>query len=578
MHDAPASFEPDDSATATGPRGQRAHRDLIAHGARFERRLWKVRDGVWCLVGNGLSNQTFVLAPQGLIVIDTGDSIQEMASAMAEIRRHTDARVAAVLYTHFHYVGGTAALLNERAGPDLPIWGHARLIPNRQRFAGAIGPAYSRGMAHQFGLLLPDDGEDGLLNVGLGIAYRNPDHAPHTAGFVPPTHVFDTAVAADIAGLAVEFTPAPSDADDSVTIWFPGLGVCVNNLVWPSLFNVYPIRGEEYRDPRVLLTGLDHLLGLHPEHLVGAHGPPISGRDRIRADVTDYRDSIQFLWDQTVRGINRGLTGPELTRFVQLPQRFERTYFTRQFYGLAEHHVRQIHAGLVGWFDGDESSLFPVAPPERARRLIEGFGGREQVRSQAQAALAQGDLRWGLELASWLVRSELDEHGRADAGPAQDRELLAQLLRTIATRTTSANLRNWCLTRALELQGKLDLRRFRTHRFRAADVLASPPATFVPVLGVLLDPERAAGVEDEVRWEFADGARTGLRIRGMVAVPTDGSGASLAIALDLATWARLLEGKVSMSGAIADGSVRVTGDPERLRAFFGCFDHRALGT
>lgn len=200
------------------------------------------------------------------------------------------------------------------------------------------------------------------------------------------------------------------------------------------------------------------------------------------------------------------------------------------------------------------------------------------MRAQAQAALGQGDLRWGLELASWLVRSELDEHGRADAGPAQDRELLAQLLRTIATRTTSANLRNWCLTRALELQGKLDLRRFRTHRFRAADVLASPPATFVPVLGVLLDPERAAGVEDEVRWEFADGARTGLRIRGMVAVPTDGSVASLAIALDLATWARLLEGKVSMSGAIADGSVRVTGDPERLRAFFGCFDHRALGT
>ena len=45
----------------------------------------------------------------------------------------------------------------------------------------------------------------------------------------------------------MEFTPAPSDADDSITIWFPDLGVCVNNLAWPALFNVFAIRGEEYR-------------------------------------------------------------------------------------------------------------------------------------------------------------------------------------------------------------------------------------------------------------------------------------------------------------------------------------------
>jgi hypothetical protein len=31
--------------------------------------------------------------------------------------------------------------------------------------------------------------------------------------------------------------------------------VAINNLAWPALFNVFPIRGEEYRDPRVLLTG-----------------------------------------------------------------------------------------------------------------------------------------------------------------------------------------------------------------------------------------------------------------------------------------------------------------------------------
>ena len=121
----------------------------------------------------------------------------------------------------------------------------------------------------------------------------------------------------------MEFTPAPSDADDSVTVWFAQLGLAVNNLVWPVLFNVFAIRGEEYRDPRVLLTGLDHLNALGARHLVGAHGPPLSGADEIKAVVTDYRDAIQFLWDQTVRGMNKGLSADELTQFVK-DFRFER--------------------------------------------------------------------------------------------------------------------------------------------------------------------------------------------------------------------------------------------------------------
>lgn len=166
-------------------------------------------------------------------------------------------------------------------------------------------------------------------------------------------------------------------------MWFAQLGLAVNNLVWPVLFNVFAIRGEEYRDPRVLLTGLDHLNALGARHLVGAHGPPLSGADEIKAVVTDYRDAIQFLWDQTVRGMNKGLSADELTQFVQLPKRFERTYFTQQFYGLVEHHVRQIHTGLIGWFDGVESSLFPLPPLQRAQRLIAGFGGRDAVRRQA---------------------------------------------------------------------------------------------------------------------------------------------------------------------------------------------------
>ncbi len=571
------SFAPDGSATAVGPRGQVAHRDHIAHSERLARKLWAVRPGVWCLVGNGLSNQTFIEGPDGLIAIDTGESREEMAEALRVVRAETDAPVAAVIYTHFHYVAGTAAIIDADPGAEgLPIWGHERIVDNRRRMGSEVNTVAGRGLVHQFGILLPEDGPDALVNVGLGLEFRRRDHAPFTPGFLAPTNTIAGPTSATIAGLRVEFVPAPSDADDSLTIWFPELSVCVNNLCWPALFNVFAIRGEEYRDPRLLLTGLDHMISLDAGHQLGTHGPPMSGADEIRAELTTYRDSIQFLWDQTVRGINRGLTLDELIGFVQLPAAYGRSFRTRQFYGIAEHHVRQIHAGLRGWFDGNEASLLAMPTCERARRMIAGFGGADEVRAQAQAALAADDLRWALELSSWLVRCEEDSNGRADGGTDQDRALLAAVLRTVAQRTTSANLRNHCLTRALELDGSLDLSRFRIHRFGRAEVLANPPQMYVHTLRVLLDPVLVEGLDEHVRFEFDGGGVAGLHVRNGVAAPTDGVDARSAIALDHQTWADLLSNRLTYDDAVDADRIRLTGDPARIRAALGGLDHDAF--
>ncbi|MFN0186223.1 MAG: alkyl sulfatase dimerization domain-containing protein [Aquabacterium sp.] len=565
-----ASFHHDDAAVTTGGLGQRAHRMAHEQAARVAACFHTVAPGVWTYVGNGLSNQTFVQGPQGVIAIDTGESVQEMGDALARLREHTDAPVVAVIYTHFHYVAGTRAIPGAQA---LPIWSHARVDANRHRTGGEIAPMYQRGLVHQFGIRLPADGEDGLVSVGLGPWFRNPAHAPFTTGYLPPTNTFTEPTETTLAGLPVVFTPAPSDADDSVTVWFPTLGLAVNNLVWPALFNVFAIRGEEYRDPRVLLTGLDHLNALGAQHLVGAHGPPLSGAQAIREVVTDYRDAIQFLWDQTVRGLNRGLSADELTAFVQLPARFQRTYFTQQHYGLAEHHVRQIQNGLIGWFDGVESSLFPLPPVERASRLIAGFGGRDAVRQQSAQALADGDLRWALELATWLVRSQSGPAGRADGGTPQERASLAAVLRAIAQRSTAANIRNWCLTRALELEGRIDLSRQRTHGFRPAEVEARPAAA-LHTLRVLLDPPRAAALDHELRLVFDDGSSAGLRLRGGVAVPTDGAAADVTLALSAATWGRILGGRSRLDQAHDAGEITLQqGDWALARRLLACFDH-----
>ncbi|MEM7095347.1 MAG: alkyl sulfatase dimerization domain-containing protein [Actinomycetota bacterium] len=555
------SFAPDGAQTVTLDDGRIAHAAHVDQSEFVRREMYEVRPGVWSLVGNGLSNQSFVEGPDGIIAIDTGESNQEMGEALDELARVTDRPVVAVLYTHFHYVGGTQEVI-DRFG-DVPIYGHAGIDPNRARTASVISPAYGRGLVEQFGITLPPDGPDGLVNVGLGHFYRNPAHAPFTVGYVSPTETFDDATTIKVAGLAIDVQPAPSDADDSVTFWFPSLGVAVNNLVWPVLFNVFAIRGEEYRDPRVLLTGLDHLHGLGAAHLVGAHGPPMSGASEIARRVLGARDAIQFLWDQTVRHTNRGATSAELAHLIQLPDPCDADPLTSEFYGVAEHHVRQIRTGLFGFFDGEAEQLFPVEPVERAERLIAGFGGADVVRRQVDEAIDGDDLRWALQLASWLARAENTQ---------EDRERLARALRLVARRTSSANVRNWCLTRARHLDGSFPMDRYLTHRITARAILADPAAS-IEALRVLVVPERMRGLDVVILWDFGE-SQAALHVRNEVAVPLDPIGltADATLRLDPESWVEFVTGKTTLARLIAYDRLQIEGRSDDAYAAIAGFD------
>jgi alkyl sulfatase BDS1-like metallo-beta-lactamase superfamily hydrolase len=113
-------FESDASKSATAARGLRAHRDLIAHTDRFRRALWTVRPGVWCLTGNALAKQTFAEEPEGLILIDTVDSVKEKPTALVEVRTvsHQPAATVHVLRVLLdpHRASGVDATLRWQCG------------------------------------------------------------------------------------------------------------------------------------------------------------------------------------------------------------------------------------------------------------------------------------------------------------------------------------------------------------------------------------------------------------------------------------------------------------------------------
>lgn len=186
--------------------------------------------------------------------------------------------------------------------------------------------------------------------------------------------------------------------------------------------------------------------------------------------------------------------------------------------------------------------------------MIAGFGGRATLRGLVVEAIDGDDIRWATEMATWLTRS-------SDAEQA-DRNLLARALRVIAQRTPAANIRSWCLTRALALEGAIDTSRLYQHRFGRQQVIASPIERSVHVLRVLVDPELLADVDVHIGWDVGSGVETGLHFRNGIACPTDGGDCTATVVCSVDTWADLLTGRATLSASLESGAVRIDGDAD----------------
>ncbi len=191
--------------------------------------------------------------------------------------------------------------------------------------------------------------------------------------------------------------------------------------------------------------------------------------------------------------------------------------------------------------------------------------------------MKEDDFRWAIELSSWLVRSNLNTQGIADAGEPEDRKRLATALRGVAYSTSAANIRNWCITRALELDESLNLSRFRKHRFNKRELSRRTTMDSLKLLRVLLIPENADGYAQTLQFNFSDDERLFYSIRNSVAVIDKNLEASLFINLSSDTWYDLLSTKKTLSEAEEESLVE-TSNSEELRKFFACFDLESLNS
>ena len=420
-----------------------ATRELRALEPSLGRAFVRLTDRVFVAAGYGMSTFAFVVGDTGVVAVDAGSTPEATAEAIAELRRHCDLPIAGIVYTHHHFdhIVGAVAVADEN--PAVEIWA-VEPFGNETLQLACVGTAALRRALGQFGHRLPPE-----LHVGSGFASASAtrsfriDELPDPR--VAPTRRFSGSATARLGGVTLEVSHNPGETDDQALVWFEAERVAfVGDNIYRSWPNLYAIRGSRYRDVRDWCESIDRIRALRAEHLVLGHTLPISGAAEVDEALDVYSRGLWHVYNATIEGMNAGRTPDELVQEVRLPDDLAAHPLLREYYGTVAWSVRGIFNGLLGWFDGNPTTLNPLHPADRARRIADLAGGPDVLLERARAALAGGEAQWAAELCDMLLA--------LDFAPGEVTALKADALDELAYDSVTATRRNYLHTYARQLR------------------------------------------------------------------------------------------------------------------------------
>ncbi|ADK85409.1 beta-lactamase domain protein [Desulfarculus baarsii DSM 2075] len=534
---------------------------LIEHNKDFPKEVIKLTDGVYVAVGYGLANSALIVGDGGNIIVDTMESVEEALPVREAFAKLSDQPVKAIIYTHNHpdHVFGAAAFA---AGGEPLVVSHSSTNYFLDRFLNTISPATSTRAMRMFGPLLPAGYH---INSGIGphLGYK----PGMTIGLLRPTKTFDDKLELEVAGVKMLLFHAPGETDDQINIWLPDKkALFIGDNFYKTFPNLYTIRGTSYRDVTKWVASLDKARDLRPEYLVLGHTLPLKGADEIYKSLTNYRDAIQFVHDQTVRGINQDKSAGQIAAEVKLPKHLAEDPYLIEYYGMVPWSVRSIYDGYMGWYSGKARDLFPLPLPEQAALMAELAGGPDKLLAAAQKALDKGQAQWALELGDDVLQLQPEN--------AQARALKVKAIKALVTGGVNANARNYLLTCALETEGGLTIPKADKKKVASEVIRAVPIARVFETMMVNLDPQKSAESDILVVFSFPDlkaDYSAHLR-RGVVEIRQRPSAKpDVVLTMDSNAFKEFMAGKIKAKKALSPEYAKVEGDPMKLMMFLEMF-------
>ncbi len=544
----------------------------MAHG------LFKVTEGFYQVRGLDLTNTTIVEGPNGLIIIDCNLSTEVSRAALELYYQHRPRKpILAVFYNHSHvdHYAGIRGIVDEadvKSG-KVQIFAPAGFVESAVAENVLAGNAMSRRSEYQFGTTLPRSAQ-GQVDLGGAKALSK-----GTITLIPPTRElsqpFETVT---IDGIEIVNMLAPgTEAPAEFVHYFPQFKVLnTGELTVPTQHQLLTLRGATIRDSQAWAKYLNealHQFGPNTEILVGQHGWPVFGHERVVNYLSKQRDMYKWLHDQSLRLINKGYKPVEIAEYMRdhVPASLASELSTHGYYGSVQRNAKAVYQQYIGWYDGNPANLDALSNIDYGKKFVAYGGGAEAVLKRAQADFANGEYRWVAQAMSHLVYAEPDNQ---DA-----RQLAADALEQLGYQAESAVERNSYLAAAMEHRsgGKKFASPLRT---ASPDMLrALTIENIFDYLGVRLKAQEVEGKHQVINWHFTDMGEGGkhymlnLENSALTFVADyQAKQADASVTLTRATLNDILLEQVSPIKAVLAGDLKVSGSPLAVYTLFGSLE------
>lgn len=405
--------------------------------------LFEVTPGVYQVRGLDLSNMTIVEGEKGVIVIDPLTAVECAAAALNLYRKNRGNRkVTGIIYSHSHidHYGGAKGVIPGTPDEKIPIIAPEGFMEEASSENIYAGGAMLRRAVYMYGTRLPK-AAGGQIGCGIGMGVPGGNRS-----LIPPNvTISQTGEEQMVDGVRIVFQMVPeAEAPSEMNFYFPAQrALYIAECATHSLHNIITLRGAQVRDAKAWAGYLDEalvLFGQRSDVLLAGHNWPTWDRSEITALISDQRDLYAYLHDQTLRMMNRGMTGIEIAEELTLPPSLQKQWHAQGFYGSVSHNVKGIYQRYMGWFDGNPAHLWEYPPKENAKRYVACMGGIDEVVGKAKAYANDGDLRFAATLLGHAVS--------LDPSNKQARTSLASVFKQLGYGSENATWRNFYLSEA----------------------------------------------------------------------------------------------------------------------------------
>ena len=421
--------------------------------------LFEVCDGIYQVRGFDMANTTFIRTDHGWIVFDVLMCKENMKAAKELMEeRFGPLDIKAVLYSHSHvdHFGGvegiitreqvadaTLSLKKQLASGKTPVLAPAGFLKHAISENVYAGIAMARRAQFQYGTVL-DKGEKGALSVGIGMG-----QSTGTVGLIAPTYeIGEDVPKLTIDGLEIEFQLTPgTEAPAEMNAYFPKYrALWMAENCTGTLHNLYTLRGAEVRDANdwaKYIIEADQRFCDKTDVVFQSHNWPHWGEE-IHEYLLNTAAIYKFIHDQTLHYMNQGYTSTEVAAMLTLPEKLEKVWYTRPYYGTLAHNAKAVYQKYLGWYDANPVNLNPLPPSDTAKKLVEYLGSADAVLRKAQKDFDKGEYQWVAQITKELVY--------ADPSNQKARNLCADALEQLGYQAESGAWRNAYLMGAAELR------------------------------------------------------------------------------------------------------------------------------